>query len=137
MSSFSGPSYLRSDHLYTSLRLEILVFSIFTISAKLDPVTYVGNLISMNSLQKHTSFCYSLTLGQFQLKSFYCEKGSQNFASNVTLYPCKRSLQNHLVVYLEALYTSLDLSSKYIEVESPFSCGSNLELCSCFVCYSG
>ena len=39
-------------------KFEILVFSIFTISAKLDPITYVGNLtnihsISMNKQQKH------------------------------------------------------------------------------------
>ena len=26
----------------------------------------------------------------------YCGKGRQNFASNVTLYPCERSRQNHL-----------------------------------------
>ena len=25
-----------------------------------------------------------------------CGKGHQNFASNVTLYPCQRSFQNHL-----------------------------------------
>ena len=45
---------------------------------------------------KNTFFCYSLLLGQFQLKLFYCGKGRQNFASNVTLYPCQRSRQNHL-----------------------------------------
>ena len=47
---------------------------------------------------KNTFFCYSLLLGQFQLKLFYCGKGGQNFASNVTLYPCERSRQNHQVV---------------------------------------
>ena len=45
---------------------------------------------------KSTFFCYSLLLGQFQLKLFYCGKGLQNFASNITLYPCERSRQNHL-----------------------------------------
>ena len=45
---------------------------------------------------KNTFFCYSLLLGQFQLKLFYCGKGCQNVASNVTLYPCERSHQNHL-----------------------------------------
>ena len=55
--------------------------------------------ISMNKQTiKTLSFCYSLLLaiGQFQLKLFYCGKGRQNFASNVTLYPCERSRQNHL-----------------------------------------
>ena len=42
-------------------------------------------------------FCYSPLLSQLQLKSFYCGKGRQNFASNVTLYPCQRSSQNYLV----------------------------------------
>ena len=46
---------------------------------------------------KNTFFCYSLLLGQFQLKLFYCGKGRQTVASNVTLYPCERSRQNHLV----------------------------------------
>ena len=50
----------------------------------------------MNKQQEHASSCYSLLLGQFQLKLFYCGKGRQNFASNVTLYPCERSRQNHL-----------------------------------------
>ena len=70
------------------------------ISAKLDPITYIGNLTnlhltSMNKQQEHSSFCYSLLLGQFQLKLFYCGKGRQNFASNATLYPCEHSRQNH------------------------------------------
>ena len=39
----------------------------------------------------------AILLGQFQLKLFYCGKGRQNFPSNVTLYPCERSRQNHLV----------------------------------------
>ena len=29
----------------------------------------------------------------------YCGMDRQNFASNVTLYPCERSRQNHLVYY--------------------------------------
>ena len=33
---------------------------------------------------KNTFSCYSLQLGQFQLKLFYCGNGRQNFASNVT-----------------------------------------------------
>ena len=45
---------------------------------------------------KNAFFCNSLLLGQFQLKLFYCGKGRQNFVSNVTLYPCERSRQNHL-----------------------------------------
>ena len=35
-------------------------------------------------------------LGQFELKLFYRGRGRQNFASNVTLYPCERFRQNHL-----------------------------------------
>ena len=52
----------------------------------------------MNKKQEHNSFCYTynLLLEQFQLKLFCFGKGSQNFASNVTLYPCERSRQNHL-----------------------------------------
>ena len=50
-------------------------------------------------INNNTFFCYSLLLGQFQLELIYCGKGRQNFASNVTLYPCERSRQNHLVVY--------------------------------------
>ena len=50
----------------------------------------------MNKKEEHTSFCYSPLLVQFQLKLIYCGKARQNVASNVTLYPCERSLQNHL-----------------------------------------
>ena len=50
----------------------------------------------MNKYQERTSSCYSPLLGQFQLKLFYCGKGRQNFASNITLYTCERSRQNHL-----------------------------------------
>ena len=64
------------------------------------------NFISTKKWQEHTSFCYSLLLGQFQLKLFYCRKGRQNFASNVTLYPCERSRQNHL----EWHYRELDIT---------------------------
>ena len=35
------------------------------------------HFISINKWQEHTSFCYSLLLGQFQLKLFYCGKGRQ------------------------------------------------------------
>ena len=45
MSSFAGPSY---DPLFTWFQFEIIVFLVFTISAKLDPVTYVGNLTSVH-----------------------------------------------------------------------------------------
>ena len=54
----------------------------------------------MNKWQELTSFSYSLLLGQSQFKlqvSKNCARGRQNFASNVTLYPCERSRQNHLV----------------------------------------
>ena len=33
---------------------------------------------------------------QVTSKYFTVEKGRQNFVSNVTLYPCERSCQNHL-----------------------------------------
>ena len=55
--------------------------------------------------QEHTSFCYSLLLGQYQLKLLYYGKGRQNFVSNVTLYPCERSRQNHLVVSVWTVFT--------------------------------
>ena len=56
-------------------------------SAKCTPFQWIKN--------KNTFFCYSLPIRQFQLKLFYYGKGCQNFASNVTLYPCERSRQNH------------------------------------------
>ena len=49
MTSFAGPSYLTIRSLSTSFLFEILVFAIFTISAKLDPITYVRNLSNMHS----------------------------------------------------------------------------------------
>ena len=55
------------------------------------------------------NFFYSLLLGRFQLNLFYCGKGRQNFASNVTLYPCERSRQNHLG-FIKAEATSKDYS---------------------------
>ena len=85
MSSSAGPSYLTFRSSVHTILFENLVFSISAISTKLDPVTYVGNLTSvhfilMNEQQAHRSFCYSLLLGQFQLKLFCCGKGLQNFA---------------------------------------------------------
>ena len=98
MSSFAGPSYL-------TIRSSVFIILLYFQSLK-----YL-----QNQFQLHTSgtsamcipfqwtnhkntlfFCYSLLLGQFQPKSFYCGEGRQNFASNVTLYPCERSHQNHL-----------------------------------------
>ena len=37
-------------------------------------------------------------------KLFYCGKGLQNFASNVTLYPCERSRENHLVISFATVF---------------------------------
>ena len=68
------------------------------------------HLISLNKQQDHTSFCYSLLLGQCQLKLFYCRKGRQNFASNVTLYPCERSRQNHLELSLSFNFHSPEIN---------------------------
>ena len=44
MSSFAGPSYFTMRSSVCMVSDEILIFSIFTISAKLDPVAYVGNV---------------------------------------------------------------------------------------------
>ena len=55
----------------------------------------------MNEQQELTSFSYSRLLGQSQLKlqvSILLWRDRQSFASNVTLYPCERSCQNHLVL---------------------------------------
>ena len=57
-------------------------------SATCTPLQWINN--------KNTFFCHSLLIGQFQLKLFYCGNGRQSFASNVTLYPCECSRQNHL-----------------------------------------
>ena len=50
----------------------------------------------MNDEQEHTFFNYSFLLDRFEFKLFSCGKDRQNFASNVTLYPCERSRQNHM-----------------------------------------
>ena len=61
-----------------------------------------------------TSFCYSLLSGQFKL--FYWGKGRQNFASNVTLYPCERSRQNHLAGFCRFfLLFCKDLSLGFVD----------------------
>ena len=62
----------------------------------------------MNRSQEYTFSCYSPLLGQYQLMLLYCGKGRQNFASNITLYPCERSRQNHLVL---AMYEERDVES--------------------------
>ena len=65
--------------------------------------------ISINKQEEHTSFCYSPLLGKFQLKQFYCRKGPQNFALNITLYPYEPPRQNHLVVFCVTLdHTAFD-----------------------------
>ena len=70
MSSFAGLLTSQSDSLYTSFQVEILVFSIFTISSKLDQVIYDEILtnvhfISTNRQQEHTtSFCCNLVSAQ-------------------------------------------------------------------------
>ena len=57
--------------------------------------------------------CYNILLGQFQIKLLlkfilHCGKGPQNFASNITLYPCERSRQNHPETYLSfEVFTAL------------------------------
>ena len=51
ITSFAGPSYLTiRSSVYIILLFERLVFSTFTIFAKLDPITYVGNLNNMHSV---------------------------------------------------------------------------------------
>ena len=74
MSSFAGLSYLTIRSFVYIFYVEILVFSIFTMSTKLDPIAYFRNFtnvyfISMNKWQELISFTYSLLLGQSQLKS--------------------------------------------------------------------
>ena len=48
MPRFVGPVYLTIRSSFYTILIEILVFSIFTISAKLDPVMYVGILTSVH-----------------------------------------------------------------------------------------
>ena len=62
MSSFAVPSYLESHPLSSTFPFEVLVFAIFTISAKLDPVTYVGHLTNV-----HSSFNEQITRAHFVL----------------------------------------------------------------------
>ena len=101
MMSFAGPSYLTiRSSVYIILIWDPCIFNLYNLcqnwiqlhtsgtSAICTPFQWINN--------KNTFLCYSLLLGQFQLKLFYCGKGRQNFASNVTLYPCERSRQIHL-----------------------------------------
>ena len=60
------------------------------------------HFISMNK-QALYFFYDNLLSGQFQLKLFCCGKGRQNFASNVTLYPCECSHQNYLATNSKCL----------------------------------
>ena len=74
---------------------DLILMSSFALPSYLTIRSYVYMiLLYFRSLQ---SLLYSLLLGQLQLKLSYFEKGRQNFASNVTLYPCQRSRQNHLL----------------------------------------
>ena len=85
--------------------------------------------------QEYTSFSYSLLLsGQFQLKLFYCGKGRQNFASNVTLYPCERSRQNHLE--RRAITKGYDLFFEVLLTEGNHNCDESFieGVCS-LICY--
>ena len=47
MSSFAGPSYLTTIYMIHIILTWDFVFSIFTISAKLDPFTNVWNLTNV------------------------------------------------------------------------------------------
>ena len=68
--------------------------------------------VSMNKQQEHTSFCYSpRSLSGHSSSS--CGKDRQNFASNVTLYPCERSGQNHLVSGLVLRFAPSKLASEF------------------------
>ena len=51
----------------------------------------------------HKTLRYRLAkpLVQFQFRLFYCGKDCQSFASNVTLYLCESSRQNHLSLTTE------------------------------------
>ena len=98
MSSFAGPSTVRSS-LYIILIRDPCIFNLYNLCQtgssylRRKPHQYA---LRFNEQRTRTHFCYSPLLGQFQLQLFYCGKGRQNFVSNVTLYPCERSLQNHL-----------------------------------------
>ena len=69
-------------------------------------IKYVGNLTNVLSIwvNKKTRICHFPLLQssvrpvpiQVILLLVYCGNGRENFASNVTLYPCKRSRQNNL-----------------------------------------
>ena len=59
----------------------------FTTSDQLDAITCVENLTNMHFILRYQAGNSS---------SYLLWKGPPNFASNVTLYPCERSRQNHL-----------------------------------------
>ena len=80
-----------------------------------------NNYGSLSTFMCTLSFCYSLLLGQFQLKLFYYGKGRQNFASNVNMYPCEPSRQNYLVTYLaditleQSFLLSVECSYRFLD----------------------
>ena len=101
MRSFAGPCYLTIRFsVYIILIWDLCIFNFYNLCQtgsnyiRREPQQYALPFHGINN--KNTFFCYSLLLGLFQLKLFYCGKGRQNFASNVTLYTCERSRQNHL-----------------------------------------
>ena len=100
MSSSAGPSHLTiRSSVYIIFIWDPCVFNYYSLFQtesnyiRREPQQYA---LHFNEQIIRTPFRYSLLLGQFQLKLLYSGKGRQNFAPNVTLYPCERLRQNHL-----------------------------------------
>ena len=119
MSSFAGLPYLTIRSSVCIILIWILVFATSTISAKLDPVTYVGNLTSsvLNFNEQITRAHFLLLQASIRpvpAKVSLLWKGPPKLCINVTLYPCERSRQNHLVSGLhQKLSTSCTFKVKY------------------------
>ena len=86
MSSFAGLSHLTiRSSVCVILICDPCIFSLYiTISAKLDAVTYVGNLTDVHffslfseQIIRAHSFCNSLLVRQFQSKLFYCGRAAK------------------------------------------------------------
>ena len=101
MSSFAGPSYLTiRSSVYIILIWDLYIFNLYNLwqtwcnYMRWKPTQYALHL--NERITRTHFFLLHPSIRPVPAQVIYCGKGRQNFASNVTLYPCKRSRQNHL-----------------------------------------
>ena len=101
MSSFAGPSYLRSrSSVYIILIWDRYIFNLYNLWQ--TRCIYISRKprqceLHFNEQIIRTHFLLlQPSIRPVPAQVIFCGKGLQNFASNSTLYPCERSRQNHL-----------------------------------------